>query len=83
MLDNKLAYAPATELLGLIRTKQISPVELTELFFNRIDTLDSRLNSFILLTRDSAIEAAKNAEAAVVRVVEHGARKLERKPVVG
>ena len=66
-MDKRLAYAPATELLGLIRTKQISPVELTELFFNRIDTLDSRLNSFILLIRDSGIEAAKKAEAALVR----------------
>ena len=71
-MDKRLAYASATELMGLIATKQISPVELTELFFNRIDTLDSRLNSFILLTRDSAVEAAKNAEAAVVRGDELG-----------
>lgn len=71
-MDKRLAYASATELMGLIATKQISPVELTELFFNRIDTLDSRLNSFILLTHDSAVEAAKNAEAAVVRGDELG-----------
>ena len=67
MLDNKLAYASATELLRLIRTKQISPVELTELFFTRIDKFDSQLNSFILLARESAIEMAKEAEAAVIR----------------
>ena len=71
-MDKRLAYASATELMGLIATKQISPVELTELFLNRIDTLDSRLNSFILLTHDSAVEAAKNAEAAVVRGDELG-----------
>lgn len=67
MLDEKLAYASATELLGHIATKQISPVELAELFFHRIDRLDPQLNSFILLAYDEAIEAAKKAEAAVVR----------------
>lgn len=72
MLNKNLAYAPATELLGLIRTKQISPVELTEPFFSRIDKLDSRLNSFLLLTRDSAIEAARKAEAVVIRGDELG-----------
>ncbi len=72
MLDNSLACASATELLGLIRTKQISPVELTEFFFARIDKLDARLNSFVLLARESAIEMAKEAEAAVIRGDELG-----------
>ena len=35
MVDNELAFAAATDLLKLISTKQISPVELTELYFDR------------------------------------------------
>jgi aspartyl-tRNA(Asn)/glutamyl-tRNA(Gln) amidotransferase subunit A len=66
MVDDELAFAPATELLELIATRQVSPVELTELYFARIDRLDSNLNSYILLTRDRAMESAKKAEEAVI-----------------
>ena len=73
MADNELAFASATDLLELISTKQISPVELTELYFDRIERLDSQLNAFLLLTHDEAMETAKAAEAAVVRGDELGA----------
>ncbi|MCH8207340.1 MAG: amidase [Chloroflexi bacterium] len=48
-------------------------MELTELYFNRIDRLDPKLNSYLLLTRDAAMESAKAAEEAVVRGDELGA----------
>ena len=67
MIDEELAFAPATELLALISAKQISPVELTELYFRRIDELNPKLNAFLLLTRDEAMESARAAEEAVVR----------------
>ena len=73
MVDEELAFAPATELLELISTKQVSPVELTELYFRRIDRLDSKLNAYLLLTRDEAMESAKAAEEAVLRGDELGA----------
>ncbi len=67
MLDQELAFASATELLNLISTRQISPVELTELCFRRIDRLDSKLNAFLTLTRDEAIGTARAAEEALGR----------------
>ena len=67
MIDKELAFAPATELLELIATKQVSPVELTELYYSRIDQLDSKLNSYLLLTQDLALQSAKKAELAVMR----------------
>ena len=73
MVNDELAFASATDLLELISTKQISPVELTELYFDRIDRLDSQLNAFLLLTRDEAMETAKAAEAAVIGGDELGA----------
>ena len=73
MGNEQLAYASATELLRLIAGKQVSPVELTELFFSRIERLDSRLNSFLLLTREAALAQARAAEAAVLRGDELGA----------
>ena len=73
MGDEELAFASATELLELISTKQVSPVELTELYFNRIGRLDSRLNAYLLLTHDEAMKTAKAAEDVVVRGDELGA----------
>ena len=40
MIDNELAFTPATELIELISSKKVSPIELTELYFERIDRLD-------------------------------------------
>ncbi len=67
MADERLAYEPATELLELIATKQVSPVELAEMFFDRIARLDPQIDSFLLLTRDLALEQAQAAEDAVMR----------------
>lgn len=66
-MDTDLAFAPATEVRELIQTKQLSPIELTELYFNRIDALDSQLNSFLTLNRDEAMASARAAEQTVMR----------------
>ena len=67
MAEMDLAFTPATELRRLIVERQVSPVEITELFFSRIDQLDSRLNSYLTLARDQAMRSAKAAEDAVIR----------------
>ncbi len=67
MLDQELAFAPAIYLRQLILEKQISPVELTELYLSRIDQLDGQLNSYLTVTHDLALDGARAAEAAVVR----------------
>ena len=54
-------------------TRQVSPVALTELCFSRIDRLGPQLNSYLLLTRETAMKEAKAAEEAVVREDELGA----------
>ena len=66
MLDQQLAYRSATDLLDLIKSKQVSPVELTELFIQRIEDIDHQLNGFLLVTHDIAIEQAKAAETAIM-----------------
>ena len=66
-MDQDLAFTPASELRVLISNKQISPVELTELFLERIEALNPQLNAFLTVTADLAMETAREAEAAVVR----------------
>ncbi len=73
MIDSTLAYSSASDLVSLIAAKEVSPVELTDLFFRRIDELDPQLNSFLLLTHDEAVKAAKEAEETVMRGEELGA----------
>ena len=65
-MDDDLAFTPALELRRLIASKQLSPVELTKLYLDRIDRLDPRLNSYLTVTRDEAMRAAKDAEEAVL-----------------
>ena len=67
MPNQELAYSSATNLLQLISSKQVSPVELTKLFLERIDRLDPQLNSYLLVTYDQALAAAKAAEDAIMR----------------
>ncbi len=68
----ELTYAPAWKLRELIGTRQISPVELVKSTFARIEELNPRLNAFLTVTADLALQQAKAAEDAVMRGDELG-----------
>jgi aspartyl-tRNA(Asn)/glutamyl-tRNA(Gln) amidotransferase subunit A len=55
------------EAADLIRTKKISPVELTTACLARIDRLDPILDAFITITAESALKQAREAETEVTR----------------
>ena len=67
MTASDIAFKPASELRDMIRSKQVSPVELTRLYFERIDGLDSQLNAYLTLDQDEALRAAQDAEDAIMR----------------
>jgi aspartyl-tRNA(Asn)/glutamyl-tRNA(Gln) amidotransferase subunit A len=60
-----LTHLPASDLSGLIATKKVSPVELTEAVLARAERLQPILNCFVTLVPDQARSAAKAAEEAV------------------
>ncbi|MEC8858031.1 MAG: amidase [Chloroflexota bacterium] len=62
-----LAFMPAVEVAQNVREKKISSLEATENFFQRIDRLDSQLNSYITLCQDQALADARAADDAVQR----------------
>ncbi|MCH2658783.1 MAG: amidase family protein, partial [Dehalococcoidia bacterium] len=64
---HNLAYASVSELLDLYRKRQVSPVEMTELFIDRIGKLDGKLNAFLELNFSQAREQALRAEANILR----------------
>ena len=63
-MDNIL-HLSITALANLIRTRQLSPVELIESTFAEIDSHNPRLNTFIVLCREESFEAAKQAEREI------------------
>ena len=63
--DAPLAYKPITELSHLIRTRQLSPVELTDLYLQRIGQFDGDLKSYITVLPEIARQKAREAERAV------------------
>src|SRR5438105_7837106 len=62
MDDADLAFTPALELAGLIRRKEVSPVELVELYATRIEKLNPQLNAYVTPTLDRAMDDARAAE---------------------
>jgi aspartyl-tRNA(Asn)/glutamyl-tRNA(Gln) amidotransferase subunit A len=56
-----------TEAAALIRSRQISPVELTNACLARIHRLNPVLNAFITVTDDGALAQARDAEAEIRR----------------
>ena len=62
----------ATELLDGYRRRDFSPVEVTREVFDRIAALNPKLNAFLALNTDDAMEAARTAEAAWLGSGERG-----------
>ncbi len=54
------------EAAAQIRTRQLSPLELTRACLARIERLNPALNAFITITADSALEQARQAEAEIM-----------------
>ena len=55
------------EVARRIRKKEISPVELTEAYFERIESLNPPLHAYLTLTADQALAAARTAEKEIRR----------------
>ncbi|HVZ07767.1 amidase [Rhodopila sp.] len=60
-----LGFLPATRLAELIRTKQLSPVEYMRALLDRIKALEPKVNAFVHLAEDAAMQGARAAEKAL------------------
>ena len=63
----ELHYLTIAEAAPLLARKAISPVELTQAVLERIEAFDDRLNAYVTLLADTALEAAKRAEKDIQR----------------
>src|SRR5580692_11571342 len=64
-MTKEIIFSDATKLAELIRTKEVSPVEVVHAHLDRIAAVNPKINAIVTLA-DGALKAAKAAEAAVL-----------------
>ena len=64
-MDSQLAFASAAAVRRLIADGEVSSVEITELFYRRIEQFNPQLNAYLTLCPDQALAAAQAADDAV------------------
>ncbi len=62
MQNQEIPFLTAFELSGLIRTGEVSPVEATQAYLDRIEQVDAQLNSYITVCAEQALAQARQAE---------------------
>lgn len=62
--DDDLAFASALEQAELVRSREVSPVELVTVYLERIEQLDPELNAFVTVCGEEALQEARRAEEA-------------------
>ena len=67
MEDEQLTSLSLTQAAELIHRREVSPLELTRAHLERIESLNPRLNCFITITPDSALQRAGQAEQEVMK----------------
>ena len=67
MPDTDLCKLTISELAPKIRSREVSPVEVTEASITQLDRLQPILNSFITILHDQAMSQAREMEEALAR----------------
>ena len=67
MDKSDICFLSSAELSRLIEGKQVSPVEATEAYLDRIDSLDFKFNSYLTVCRKEALQDARRAERAIAK----------------
>ena len=67
MAENNIAFMSVAELSRLIQSREVSPVEVTRAYLDRIDDLDFKFNAYLTVTRREALDAAREAEESIAR----------------
>ena len=63
--DEDIAFATVTQLSRWIESRQITSERLTEIYLDRIERFDPKLHCVITLTKDHALEQARQADKEI------------------
>jgi Asp-tRNA(Asn)/Glu-tRNA(Gln) amidotransferase A subunit family amidase len=59
---NEIAFMSAASTARAVRSGDLTPTEAVQAYLDRIDRLDSRLAAYITVTREEALDAARQVE---------------------
>jgi aspartyl-tRNA(Asn)/glutamyl-tRNA(Gln) amidotransferase subunit A len=62
---DELSFLSLTHAASLLRSRRLSPVELTAAILDRIDRVDPKVGAFITVMREEAMRAARTAESEI------------------
>ena len=65
MDKSQIPFFSATQLSALIEAREVSPIEATEAYLERIEQVDGSLNSYITVTAEQALADARQAEQEI------------------
>ena len=68
----EIAFLPVTQLAELLRTRQVTSLELTEMYLARLKRFDSVLQCVACLTEDLAYDQARRADDEISRGIYRG-----------
>ena len=64
-MNNQLVFTSIRQLSKLVKSRQVSPVELSELFLDRLEQRAPSYNALVTLTRERASRQAARAEREI------------------
>ena len=67
MQKKDIPFLSATELSVRIKSKEVSPVEATEAYLERIDRLNPTFHAYLTVCADEAMASARESEVALAR----------------
>ncbi len=65
MKKSELPFLAASELSKLMKAKEVSPVEATEAYLERIEKVDPKVKAYVTVTSDAALKEARQAETTM------------------
>ena len=67
MNDQDLTFTPAWRQRELVVSREVSPVDLVQLYLSRIDRFDGQLHSYLTVDWEGALSQARVAEREVMQ----------------
>lgn len=65
MLDESVLFSSAIDIAKRIRNREISPVELTSSYLNRLERFGPKLNAVVSIVHEGAMDDARKAEREI------------------
>src|SRR5881628_3926630 len=65
MAASEILFKSVAELAPLLKARRLSPVELVRAFLDRIEAVNPKVNAFITVTGEQALDQARKAEREI------------------